>query len=97
MLKTDDDSGQAHAIELNAAPEEPLRVCVRQALERYFADLDGHPPCGLHTMVMREVEEPLLRSVLSYVGGNQTRAAEILGMNRSTLRKRLKEYGLEGF
>ncbi len=67
---------------------------VRAALERYFADLDGHDPAGLHALVMRQVEQPLLEMVMQTTGGNQTRAAEILGINRGTLRKKLKEYGL---
>ena len=72
----------------------PLNGYVRKALEKYFTDLDGHPPGGLYPMLMREVEQPLLEIVLDRTGGNQTRAAEILGINRGTLRKKLKEYGL---
>jgi len=95
MFGNDKEKPLSACPDLTSSPEEPLRVCVQQALDKYFADLDGHPPGGLHSMVMREVEEPLLRSVLAYAEGNQSRAAEILGMNRSTLRKRLRDYGLE--
>ena len=73
---------------------EPLRACVRTALERYFASLDGEDPGGLYEMVMREVEAPLLEAVMQHTRGNQTRAAEILGIHRATLRKKLREHGL---
>ena len=73
---------------------EPLRECVRTAMNNYFEHLDGHATSGLHRMVMGEVEVPLLETVLSYTGGNQTQAAEVLGINRATLRKKLKDYKL---
>ena len=73
----------------------PLAEAVRQSLTRYFEHLDGHAPGDLYRMVLEEVERPLLESVMSYCGGNQTRAAEHLGINRGTLRKKLKQYGLE--
>ena len=73
---------------------QPLRQCVRHALENYFAHLDGHETRGLHRMVMEEVETPLLEAVLSHTQGNQSRAAEVLGINRGTLRKKLRDYNL---
>ncbi len=73
---------------------EPLRVCVRTALEHYFDQLDGHNTSGLHRLVMAEVETPLLEAVLAYTGGNQSKAAQVLGINRGTLRKKLREYGV---
>lgn len=72
----------------------PLRTHTEQALESYFTSLNGHRPGRLYDLVMREVEEPLFRSVLGYAEGNQSRAADILGINRGTLRKKLREYGL---
>ncbi len=84
-----------NVISLSANADEPLRVCVENALRRYFADLNGHDPGGLHTMVMREVEQPLLQIVLEHTGGNQTQAAAILGINRSTLRKKLRQHELD--
>lgn len=75
-------------------PSAPLRHSIDQALDRYFADLDGTEPSDLYAMVICEVEQPLLRRVLDYTGGNQSRAAEILGVNRSTLRKKLRHHGL---
>jgi Fis family transcriptional regulator len=70
----------------------PLRSLTQQALGDYFANLNGHAPGRLYDLVMREVEEPLFRAVLDYVEGNQSRAAEVLGINRGTLRKKLKAY-----
>ena len=87
-----------HALKQLPATErraQPLRTCIRTALEIYFQDLNGHKPGDLYHMVLNEVEEPLLQSVLQYVHGNQTKAAEILGINSSTLRKKLRQYGLD--
>lgn len=72
----------------------PLRSLTEQALDSYFASLNGHAPGHLYDLVMREVEEPLFRAVLDYSEGNQSRAADILGINRGTLRKKLKNYGI---
>ncbi len=63
-------------------------------INRYLADLDGQPGGNLYDLVMQQVEKPLLEIVLNHTGGNQTRAAEHLGLNRATLRKRLREYNL---
>lgn len=72
----------------------PLRTLTAAALDAYFANLNGDHPGHLYELVLREVEEPLFRAVLDYVAGNQSRAAEVLGMNRGTLRKKLREYRL---
>jgi Fis family transcriptional regulator len=72
----------------------PLRGHAERALSDYFASLDGHCPSQLYDLVIREVEEPLFRAVLDYAEGNQSRAAGILGINRGTLRKKLREFGL---
>lgn len=72
----------------------PLRAMTAEALEAYFATLNGHKPGQLYDLVLREVEEPLFKAVLDYAAGNQSRAAEILGIARGTLRKKLKTYGL---
>jgi Fis family transcriptional regulator len=71
-----------------------LRDAVDAAMRRYFAHLDGCDVTDLHAMVIAEVEAPLLASVLDHAQGNQTRAAEMLGLNRGTLRKKLKHYAL---
>jgi Fis family transcriptional regulator len=77
-----------------STPREPLHDCVRKALEKYLADLDGEPPSGMYQMVLAEVERPLLETVMSQVRGNQCLAAAWLGISRSTLRKKLKLYDL---
>ena len=76
------------------AGELPLRSHAERALSDYFMNLNGSHPAGLYNLVLREVEEPLFRVVLDYVEGNQSRAADILGINRGTLRKKLKQFGL---
>lgn len=71
-----------------------LRDNVSQAMNSYFNLLDGSEVTDVYRLVMSEVEAPLLESVLKYTRGNQTKAAEVLGLNRGTLRKKLKIYGL---
>jgi Fis family transcriptional regulator len=72
----------------------PLREHAEAALGAYFQRLNGHRPSGLYQLVLREVEEPLFRAVMTYTEGNQLRAAEILGINRGTLRRKLEDYNL---
>jgi Fis family transcriptional regulator len=74
----------------------PLRSQTEEALSAYFGALNGHRPGRLYELVIREVELPLFKSVMDYADGNQSRAATILGINRGTLRKKLREYGLSG-
>ena len=76
--------------------ELPLRNHAERALSEYFTSLNGHRPAHLYDLVLREVEEPLFRVVLDYAEGNQSRAAGILGINRGTRRKKLKQLGLGG-
>ena len=73
---------------------EPLRTCVKVAVENYFRQLDGHDVSEFFNLVMAEVEAPLLEAVLAHANGNQSRAAAMLGINRATLRKKLKRYNL---
>lgn len=77
-----------------AAQAQSLRGCVEQAMENYFQNLDGQDVSDVYDMVMAEVEAPMLEIVLKYTRHNQTRAAQVLGLNRGTLRKKLKQYGL---
>ncbi|PCJ29388.1 MAG: DNA-binding transcriptional regulator Fis [Gammaproteobacteria bacterium] len=74
--------------------QAPLAECVENALDEYFEQLDGHAPANLYDMLLAEVEAPLFKATLAHTNGNQSRAAEILGLNRGTLRKKLKTYGL---
>jgi Fis family transcriptional regulator len=68
---------------------------VRRAIEGYFKDLDGEKASGVYEMVINSVEKPLLESVLTRVRGNQTHAAQMLGLNRNTLRKKMKAHGIK--
>jgi len=74
--------------------KNPIGACVGSALELYFRDLGGHRPKDVYQMVISEVEYPMLVAVMKYARGNQCKASEILGINRSTLRKKLAKYGL---
>ncbi len=82
-------------------PSEPtlennnLNECVRNSLQAYFERLDGFEANDLYRMVMYQVEAPMLEVVLAHTGGNQSQAAEVLGINRGTLRKKLKQYHLD--
>ncbi len=73
---------------------DPLSVCITHAMQKYFEDLKGQEPTNLHSFFINEVEKPFLEVVMHEVSGNQTKAAEILGINRNTLRKKLKTYDL---
>lgn len=71
-----------------------LRELVENALEDYFSHLNGEMPNDLHQLVTAQVERPLLAKTLDYAGGNQTKAAKMLGISRATLRKKLAAHGL---
>jgi Fis family transcriptional regulator, factor for inversion stimulation protein len=73
-----------------------LGCMAQEALDRYFQTLNGHRPEELYDLVIGEVEKPLFKAVLEYTGGNQSLAAAILGINRGTLRKKLRRHGLLG-
>jgi Fis family transcriptional regulator len=68
----------------------PVATCVKSALERYFNDLNGEKVTDVYEMVLHEVEKPLIEIVMRHAKSNQCKAAEILGINRNTLRKKLK-------
>lgn len=68
--------------------------CITGALETYFRDLDGEMPGQVYDMVIKSVERPMLEVILQQAGGNQTLAAEMLGINRNTLRKKITEHQL---
>ncbi|MDH5571858.1 MAG: DNA-binding transcriptional regulator Fis [Gammaproteobacteria bacterium] len=80
--------------ESEVSTQTPLRESVEHAVEAYLKQLDGHGTNDLYQMVLQEIEDPLLRCVLKYTRGNQSKASEMLGINRGTLRKKLKLYGL---
>lgn len=82
--------------EAAATPEQsaPLRDSVKASIERYFTHLDGQQVTNLYDIVIGEVEEPLLQTVMRITGGNQSLAARLLGLSRGTLRKKLEQFGL---
>ena len=72
----------------------PLNKCIHEALENYFAHIDGHKVSNLYQMVIEQVEAPLMKSIMNYTKNNQSEAASILGISRGTLRNKLKSYNL---
>ena len=83
-------------LNVQAAAENPqtLRDSVEIAMRNYFDHLDGQEVTNVHQMVLTEVEAPMLEAVMRYCRDNQTKASKVLGLNRGTLRKKLKQYGL---
>ncbi len=90
------DSSDNHLYD-NSTPapaNAPLRVHVERVVREYFAALDDEMPTDFYELILKEVELPLLTVVLEQTRGNQTKCAQILGLNRGTLRKKLKTYNL---
>jgi len=75
--------------------ENELAACIRKSMDDYFRHLDGEKPSAIYDMVIGYVEKPLLEFILDRTQGNQTKAAEILGLNRNTLRKKIKDHGIK--
>ena len=69
-----------------------LQKSVEHAIREYLSDLDGEIPCNLFETVISEIEQPLLQTVLQHCNNNQCKTATFLGINRGTLRKKLKHY-----
>ncbi len=95
MSKTPGNEAKPRELGAASSAGAPLRECVREALDAYLRKLDGHEPQDLFRMVMREVEAPMFEAVLNHTRGNYSHAAQLLGINRGTLRKKLRLYGLE--
>ena len=76
------------------ASKKDLDECVRESIDAYFRDLRGTPPSAMYDMILAVVEKPLFETVLRHAEGNQSRAAEWLGINRNTLRRKLVEHKL---
>ncbi|MCK5893889.1 MAG: DNA-binding transcriptional regulator Fis [Endozoicomonadaceae bacterium] len=93
--KTIDTNHRRHLVNPAAQDTQTMRDSVEKAMNNYFAHLEGQEVTNVYEMVLSEVEAPLLETVMTYVNSNQTRAASMLGMNRGTLRKKLKQYGLD--
>lgn len=78
-----------------AQKDNELSACVRKAVQEYFKHLDGEKPGTIYDMVLSSVEKPLIETVLLHAEGNQTHAAELLGINRNTLRKKMQIYRIK--
>jgi len=76
------------------ATRKHIEECVRDSLEAYFRDLRGVEPTAMYDMILKVVERPLFETVMRHAEGNQSRAAEWLGINRNTLRRKLVEHKL---
>ena len=74
--------------------KKQIDACVRDSLEQYFKDLRGAEPHSLHDMIIAAAEKPLLEVVMKHADGNQSKAAEWLGVNRNTLRRKLVDHKL---
>lgn len=81
-------------IDMIYSQETPLHVYVRMSVERYLEQLDGEQPSDMYALFLPELERPLLEATLRYTRGNQSKTAQILGLNRGTLRTKMKQYGL---
>lgn len=74
--------------------DNEIASCVRKSLETYFRALDGEKSCPIYEMVINSAEKPLLEIAMRHANGNQSRAAQLLGINRNTLRSRLLKHQL---
>jgi len=75
-------------------PDQPLAQCVAATVRRYLADLGDSAPTNLYQLLLEQIEKPLLAVVMEKARGNRCRAADVLGINRNTLRKKLQQYDL---
>ena len=71
-----------------------LSHAVKHSIRRYLYELDGIHPNNMYNLVLKQIEQPLFEAILEHTKGNQSRAAELLGLNRGTLRKKLRSYNL---
>lgn len=98
VVLTDETLHQAPANEpvahISTANAQSIRESVATALENYFSQLDSEDVMNVYEMVLNEVEAPLFEAVMKYTRKNQTKASVMLGLNRGTLRKKLKQYDM---
>ncbi|REL25318.1 DNA-binding transcriptional regulator Fis [Thalassotalea euphylliae] len=81
-------------IQQQTTKASPLRTQAKIAIKNYLSQLNGNDVDDMYELVLSEIEAPMLEEVMTYTRGNQTRAANLLGINRGTLRKKLKKYGM---
>lgn len=94
----DNDSSDVWLESVSQSPQQTtLKNEVEKAMQRYFKQLEDEPVTNLYDMVLAEVEAPLLQEVMNFTGNNQSKAATMLGLNRGTLRTKLKQYGMLGW
>ena len=79
---------------MSKGKNRPLAACVSKSLKLYLKDLNGETPADLYNLVISQVEKPLLEIIMLHAENNQCRAAQMLGINRNTLRKKLRDHGL---
>ena len=93
---TDENLGSASVLPVDnsQAQAQTLRDAVEKAMQNYFSQLEGQDVRDVYDFVLAEVEAPLLESVMKFTRENQTKASLVLGLNRGTLRKKLKQYDL---
>ncbi len=73
-----------------------LSDCVKRSLERYFKDMDGEKPTSIYEMVLKNIEKPMIETVLGKTAGNLSLAAQMLGVTRNTLRKKMQQLRIKG-
>jgi Fis family transcriptional regulator len=88
------DTAVAHNREYRQQQKQTLRECVTSSLTEYFNKVDNENISNLYDLVLSEVEAPLLQTVMQHTRSNQSKASAMLGLNRGTLRKKLKKYGM---
>ncbi len=94
-LDNNNTGGEVSTTQQNDEQLAQLYNAVKHSIRRYLYELEGADPHGMYEMVLRQVELPLLETVMEHTRGNQSRAAEYLGLNRGTLRKKLRMYELD--
>lgn len=91
-------NNNSNLLESNQTPcagVDLIASAITQAVERYIEELDGEVPISVYDMVISAVEKPLFETVLRHTGGNQSQAAMVLGLNRGTFRKRMRQVGIQ--
>ncbi len=89
MTSNDDSTSDAPVQEISQ-----LSHAVKHSIRRFLYELDGAHPNNMYDLVLKQIEQPLFEAILEHTKGNQSRAADLLGLNRGTLRKKLRSYNL---
>lgn len=89
MTRNDDRTSDTPVQEISQ-----LSHAVKHSIRRFLYELDGAHPNNMYELVLKQVEQPLFEAILEHTKGNQSRAADLLGLNRGTLRKKLRSYNL---